>query len=264
MPNTKPCFFHGSHGPLSADIDTRFWHGASPLYPQHLSITAALSEPCVVLHRKMALMKESLCSTLARRTTWIMARSTRGTAWGNGSCQTVSSVYCAVFTGGKTFLMSCQHTASTSSTPPPQPSKSSHAHFITQHVTWGRGESLCSLAAWRAELQKVVFVHLKWLCTLNVISMWRLNPIEEQVQILFLSKSTSTTEQILSITNTNPVFRVLLTGALIGACYAYNSHLFLSCFRWRSFYILDKQLGDPTSPKDQKINLDIGSFFFFT
>lgn len=63
-----------------------FWLGVSPLYPRQLSVTAALSEPlvlsCLVFHRKMAPMKESLCSTPARRTTWILARSTRGTAWG--------------------------------------------------------------------------------------------------------------------------------------------------------------------------------------
>lgn len=51
----------------------------------------------LVFPRKTAPMKESLCSTQARRTTWITGRSTLGTAWGKDSYGAVSGTYEGMF-----------------------------------------------------------------------------------------------------------------------------------------------------------------------
>lgn len=106
----------------------------------------------LVPHRKMAPTKESLCSTPARRTTWIMARSTRGTAWGKDSYQIASSV------------------SSEKTDPPPaflsMASTCSHSWYswdeyyillylpsYTTCIGKSRGQSRCSLVSGRTWLQ---------------------------------------------------------------------------------------------------------------
>ena len=146
------------------------------LYPEKFSVSAALSEPRVLpcFHRKMAPMKESLCSTPGRRTTWITARLTHGTAWGKRPSQAVPSV--CEKTDPATFSCIPQSQETFLGTwPLLLPSQDIHRWLYLFCYTACTRESrglLLSGFRWNT-VAKWMFGYPKWLCTLTLISTRR-------------------------------------------------------------------------------------------
>lgn len=135
---------------LSVEIQRSMFLFSSPSLQSCLSrVISAISDRCtstascsvvphhnmfehcflLILHRKTALMKESLCFTPESRTTWITERSTPGMAWGKLSC------WARIF-GLNDMKLLCQHVPKTS-----RPSWYPCLLCFKTH----RGEDLCSL-----------------------------------------------------------------------------------------------------------------------